>query len=236
MRTGVITQPIYLPWVGYFDLMDRSDIFVLLDSVQFDKRSWQQRNRIKCPRGELMLTVPVLSKGQFHQKIQDVRIDPGSNFVKDHIKAIQLNYARSEYFYRYADEVFAILNKKHVLLADLNIDLILWFKDVLRIQTEIVRSSSLNVLGKKSELLVHICKELGIERYLSSAGSMTYINENNLFDENGIQLNYQNYEPVPYRQLHGEFIPYLSMLDLLFNEGKESLNIVRAGRCPRIEV
>ena len=85
MTTIAIMQPTYLPWLGYFDLIDRSDILVFLDSVQFDKRSWQQRNRIKTPNGELMLTVPVLTKGKFDQKICDVMIDQSQNFEKKHL-------------------------------------------------------------------------------------------------------------------------------------------------------
>ena len=91
-------QPTYLPWLGYFDLIHRSDIFVFLDSVQFDKRSWQQRNRIKSPNGELMLTVPVLTKGRFDQQIYDVGIDISQNFEKKHFNSIRSNYTKSKYF------------------------------------------------------------------------------------------------------------------------------------------
>ena len=210
--------------------MDQSDVFVFLDSVQFDKRSWQQRNRIKCPHGEQMLTVPVLSKGQFYQKINEALIDPSSDFVEGHIKTAQLNYAKSKYFQEYFDGFAGILRKKHTLLADLNIDLITWFKDILGIQAQLLRSSGLKVEGKKTELLVEICKAVQADHYLSPAGSKVYISENNLFEKHGIELSYQNYRPVAYRQQHGEFIPYLSILDLLFNEGEQSLSIIRSGR------
>ena len=96
MTTVAIMQPTYLPWLGYFDLIDRSDIFVFLNSVQFDKRSWQQRNRIKTPNGELMLTVPVLTKGKFKQKIYDVEIDKSKNFAKKHFNSISSNYKKSK--------------------------------------------------------------------------------------------------------------------------------------------
>ena len=230
MRTAVIMQPTYLPWPGYFDLMDQSDIFVFLDSVQFDKRSWQQRNRIKSAAGEQMLTVPVFSKGQFSQNIYEVHVDHSSNFIESHIKAIQLNYAKSKYFSRYFNEITKILRKRHVLLCDLNIEIILWIKEMFGLKAEILRSSSLNVQGNRVALLADICRSLGASHYLSPKGSMDYITRNNLFDEYGIQLSYQNYEPVPYRQLYGEFVPCLSTLDLLFNEGEQSLNIIRAGR------
>ncbi|MCK5082503.1 MAG: WbqC family protein [Candidatus Omnitrophica bacterium] len=230
MTIAAIMQPTYLPWLGYFDLMDQSDVFVFLDSVQFDKRSWQQRNRIKCPNGEQMLTVPVLTKGLFRQKIFEARIDPDSNFADSHIRSIQLNYAKAKYFPQYFGQLEAILKKRQTLLVDLNMDLISWFKEVLGIKAQTIRSSSLNILGKKADLLANICKELNIEHYLSPAGSGGYIGEDNVFDEYGIRLSYQNYEPVLYRQLYGEFIPYLSVLDLLFNEGEQSLAVIRAGR------
>ncbi len=230
MRTAVIMQPTYLPWAGYLDLMDQSDVFVFLDSVQFDKRSWQQRNRIKCPKGEQMLTVPVLSKGQFYQKINEVRVDPSSDFIEGHIKAVQLNYAKAKYFPKYFDGFARVLRKKHTLLADLNVDLITWFKDILGIQAQLSRSSGLKVEGKKTELLVDICKSVKADHYLSPLGSKVYISENNLFEKHGIELSYQNYQPMIYRQLHGEFIPYLSVLDLLFNEGEQSLAVIRSGR------
>lgn len=227
-------QPTYLPWVGYFDLMDQSDVFVFLDSVQFDKRSWQQRNRIKCPKGEQILTVPVLSKGQFYQKINEVCVDPSSDFREGHIKAVQLNYAKSKYFQQYFDGFAGILRKKHTLLADLNIDLITWFKDILGIQAQLLRSSGLKAEGKKTELLVDICKVVQADHYLSPAGSKVYISENNLFEEHGIRLSYQNYQPIVYRQIYGDFVPYLCALDLLFNEGEQSLSIVRSGRRPNV--
>lgn len=234
MTTAVIMQPTYLPWVGYFDLMDQSDVFVFLDSIQFVRRSWQQRNRVKGPHGEQMLTVPVLSKGKYYQKISEVCIDHSSEFVESHLKAIRLNYAKSKYFSRYFEDFSGILRKKHALLTDLNIDLIFWLKDALGIQTRFLRSSALNIDAKRTALLVNICRTLQVDHYLSPAGSNGYISEDNLFDECKIRLSYHKYEPVSYRQLHNEFVPYLSVLDLLFNEGEQSLAIMRSGRCSAV--
>src|SRR3989338_7823187 len=131
MKTAVIMQPTYLPWLGYFDLMDQADVFVLLDSVQFDKRSWQQRNRIKSPRGELMLTVPVTTKGRFDQRIYDVKVDPASQFVKDHIAAIKFNYAKAKYFQEYIGPVGDMLSKKREYLCEITVDIISWTKKTL---------------------------------------------------------------------------------------------------------
>jgi hypothetical protein len=230
MKTAVIMQPTYLPWVGYFDLMDQSDYFIFLDSVQFDKRSWQQRNRIKTPNGEMMLTVPVYSKGKYTQSICDVRIDTTKNFQEKHIKTIQQFYSKAAFYSQYFDKFNSILRKEYSHLVDLNIDLILFFKELLGIQREIARSSLLELQGKKVELLYNICKIVKADCYLSPIGSKNYIDENNLFEKNGMALRYHNYQHPVYRQLYGEFIPYLSVIDLLLNEGENGLAIIRTGR------
>lgn len=233
---AVIMQPTYLPWVGYFDLMDQADIFVYLDSVQFEKRSWQQRNRMKKLDGEMYLTVPVLSKKRFEQRIKEVEIDPSSKFFDEHLKSVQWNYVKAPYFKDYFPAFSEILQQRHVKLADLNLDLIEWFKNILKIKTRTIRSSLLDVNGNKTALLIAICKALNCDEYLSPPGSRGYIEENNLFREHGISLHYHQYQPVPYAQKFGEFIPYLSVLDLLFNEGPNSLSIIRGGRKENISV
>ena len=230
MRTVAIMQPTYLPWMGYFDLMDRADCFVFLDSVQFNKRSWQQRNRIKGPDGALWLTVPVLSKGLRDQRILEVEIDPSGGFVEKHLRNIDHLYKKAPYFEDYAAELSEILRRSHRYLTDLNIDLIGWLGGKMGVEGERVRSSQMEAQGRNVELLVHICKLLDAGRYLSPEGSRVYIEENNLFIPNGIELVYQPYHHPEYRQLHGPFVPYLSALDLLFNEGQASLSIIRAGR------
>jgi len=230
MRTVAIMQPTYLPWIGYFDLIDQSDCFVFLDSVQFNKRSWQQRNRIKGPEGILWLTVSVLSKGRRDQPILDVVIDHTANFQEKHIKMITHLYSKAPFFGKYVDELSLILSRSHQFLVDLNIELIRWLCTQIGIGTQMVTSSSIDVEGKNVELLVEICKALEADRYLSAEGSRTYIEENNLFGPSGIDLAYHAYRHPEYRQLHGAFVPYLSALDLLFNEGSSSLSVIRAGR------
>jgi len=230
VKTIAIMQPTYLPWLGYFDLMAQSDIFVFLDSVQFDKRSWQQRNRIKSPSGELLLTVPVLTKQRRTQKICEVEIQPDSDFGDKHIKTIQYNYSKAPFFSRYLGGLAAILEKRHGYLAELTIELIDWLREAIGIKTELIRSSSLGIQGNKVELLVAICKSVGAERYLSPPGSRGYIEENDLFADNGIELCYHEYHHPRYRQLFGDFVPYLSALDLLLNEGDNSLSIIRFGQ------
>ncbi len=223
-----IMQPTYLPWIGYFDLMDQCDLFIFLDSVQFDKRSWQQRNRIKSQKGEEPLTVPVFSKGKFDQKINEVEIDHTSRFSDKHLKTIQHAYAKAPFFNEYFEDLSKIFSKKQPLLVDLNISLIIWFKEKIGIKTKLVRSSQIGGNGSKVELLVSLCKEVGATHYISPPGSKNYIDENNLFISNGITLSYHSYQHPQYAQLHGDFLPYMSILDLLFNEGSNTLSIIRS--------
>ena len=202
---------------------------MFLDSVQFDKRSWQQRNRIKVPSGELMLTVPVITKGRFDQKIYDVMIDISQKFETKHFNSICSNYKKSRYFEFLVVDLEEIFNSEINKLADLNIRLIEWLSSKLGANTKFVCSSKLDAIGSKTELLVNICNEINANHYLSPSGSKKYIDENNLFVKSGIKLSYQNYKHPTYNQLFGDFIPYMSVIDLLLNEGKKSLEIIRRG-------
>ena len=221
-----IMQPTYLPWLGYFDLINRSDIFVFLDTVQFEKRSWQQRNRIKTSNGELMLTVPVLSKGRFNQKICDVMLDTSQKFKMKHFNSICLNYKKCKYYEFYIPELEEIYNSGFNKLSDLNIRLIKWLSVKIGIEKKFILSSQIETQGTKTELLFNICKKLNADHYLSPSGSKEYIDENNLFEKSDIQISYQNYQHPTYNQMYGKFIPYMSVIDLLFNEGIKSFDII----------
>ena len=165
MKTASIMQPTYLPWLGYFDLTNRSDIFVFLDTVQLEKRSWQQRNRIKTPNSEIMLTVPVLTKGRFNQEIRDVEIDVSQRFEKKHFNSLRLNYKNSKYYKLYIGELEEIFFSKISRLANLNIKLIKWLSSKIGIKTKFISSSELDVSGSKTELLINICKKINANHY-----------------------------------------------------------------------
>jgi hypothetical protein len=227
MLTATIMQPTYLSWIGYFDLIDQSDTFVFLDSVQFDRRSWQQRNRVKSRDRVLWLTVPVHSKGRRDQRICDVEIDRSAKFEQKQLSTIRQCYAQAEYFDTYFNDLSTILEGGHEKLVDLNVNLIEWFCQKLGLDATFVRSSNLEAGGDKADLLVNICQEVGADRYLSPPGSQAYLDAQNPFPAKGIDLVYQDYPHPVYRQLFGEFVPYLSVLDLLMNEGSGSLNLLR---------
>ena len=179
--------------------------------------------------GELMLTVPVLIKGRFNQKIYDVMIDISQKFEKKHFNSIYSNYKKSIFFKYFDVELEEIYKNEINKLVDLNIRLIEWVSSKLGINTKFVYSSQLDTDGSKTELLVNICKIINADHYISPAGSKEYIDQNNLFIKSGIKLSYQNYKHPTYSQLYGDFIPYMSVIDLLFNEGKKSLELIKSG-------
>jgi hypothetical protein len=226
-----ISQPTYLPWIGYFDLMDQVETFVLLDDVQFEKRSWQQRNRIKTPAGLQWLTVPAAVSGRAGQLIKEVEIKD-VEFWRDHCRSIELNYRRSKFFDDYfAGFIARLTAPSGIPLADLNIRLIEWFMEMLGITTPLVMSSSLRETGARTQLLANICEALGATQYLSPLGSAVYLMEGqNMLLDQGIELMFQNYEHPVYGQLFPPFVPFASTVDLLFNEGERSLEIIRGGR------
>ena len=160
MNKVAIMQPTYLPWIGYFSLIKKVDTFVFLDSVQFAKRSWQQRNKIKTSSGEKWLTVPVLSKGKRDQLIKDTMINNESNFCKDHIKSIEFNYCKAKYFKSESKSLFDILRSNSDYIADLNIEIIRYLSERLKIKTKFIRSRDLDCQGSRADLLASICNVL----------------------------------------------------------------------------
>jgi hypothetical protein len=222
-------QPTYLPWIGYFGMMHRVDVFVLLDSVQFERRSWQQRNRINTAGGPLVLTVPVITAGRGRQKIVDVEIDTSRRFEIKHLMSMSRGYAKSPYYGCYLEELTTIYDRGYRYIAELNIALIEWIRRKLCISVQIERSSRIAAGGKRIELLVNICKALNATHYLSPPGSRVYLNGDPSFAENGIALSYHDFEHPAYRQPYSPFAPYLSAVDLLFNEGPDSLSIIQTG-------
>jgi len=232
-----IAQPTYLPWLGYFDLIDEVDCFVLLDSVQFEKQSWQQRNRIKTPSGLQWLSVPVFFRGRLGQQILDVEIRD-INFWHKHLRAIELSYRRAPYFDVYfaqLADIFQTCSSGTAKLVDLNLRLIQWFYRTLGLLTKMVRSSEIGVSGKRCDLLLNVCQHLQADSYLSQVGSAAYLlPELERFSAAGIEVMFQHYEHPQYQQLFPPFCEYASTLDLLFNEGDRAVNVVRSGRRPAL--
>ena len=215
-------QPTYLPWLGYFDLIRKVDVFVIYDHVQFEKRSWQQRNRIRNAAGEIMLTVAVETKSKFNQSIKDVKIDHTQKSLVKHLASIKMAYAKSPNFDRIYPAIENAFRKKVDFLMDLNLELIRTGMQYFNIQKDILFSSQMDIAGQKVEALINVCKKIGANQYLSAAGSKTYIDENNLFPVNEIELSYQSFTSPVYKQVNfSDFISHLSFIDYLFNVDME---------------
>ncbi|MCF6465674.1 WbqC family protein [Clostridium sp. Cult2] len=220
-------QPNYIPWLGFFHRMNYVDKFVILDNVQFTKDAFIQRNKIKTSNGELMLTVPV--KVKTDTLIKDVLIDNSQSWQKRHWLSIKYNYNKSPYWDYLSNELEDIYNKNWIKLFDLNMKIIELIRNKLNINTEIIIASELKQdFGKKTNLLIALCKHLEADTFFSGAGSKTYI-EQEKFNQNNINLFFQNYNHPIYKQRMGNFISHLSILDLLFNCGPKSLEILIQG-------
>ncbi|CAI8414198.1 MAG: Uncharacterised protein [Gammaproteobacteria bacterium] len=223
-----IMQPTYLPWSGYFGLMQSVDVFILLDSVQFARRSWQQRNQIKTANGAQWLSVPVQSKGKRSQPIFEVKLDKSSRFSITHRRCIEMNYAKTPYFRQYADTILPLLDNSSPLLADLTIDLILQLKTQLDISTFVMRSSELDGSGLKADLLASLCVQVGATSYVSPPGSKSYLDESDIFENIGVPVHYYKFKHPEYSQPFGEFIPNMSIIDMLFNCGERSSDLLQS--------
>ena len=223
-----IMQPTYLPWLGYFELMARSDIFVFFDDVQFIKKSWHHRNKIKANDQELLLTIPVLSKGKRGQKINEVLINNKENWKSKHLKSIELNYKKAPYFNNYFEDLKAIYLKDHELLFDFTRELILFLKDSFKINTPVINSSDLNTEGKNEVKVTQICKKINCTTLYNTGGAKEVLDAS-ILNKEGINVVFQEYKHPEYKQLGRKFLPYVSALDLLFNEGDKSLEIIKSG-------
>jgi len=214
-----ISQPTVFPWLGYFNMIKNSDVFVFLDNVKFEKHSWQMRNKIKeitkSGESETWIRIPTrLEKSD--TMIKDVIIDNSQNWKEKHIKAFRINYGKSYGELKFLNDIY---DKSWQNLTDFNMMCIKGCCDFLNIKTKMIRASDMSANGKKSQLILNICKEAGATKYLSAMGSKVYLeNDRKIFEDENIEIIYHNYSHPIYRQRGKIFIPNLSILDLLFNE------------------
>ena len=226
-----ITQPTYLPWVGYFSLLLKSKKVVFLDDVEFKEREWQQRNKIYKKDSFHYLTVPIKKSGTHKQKINQAEVFDNMFFDK-HLTIIQHTYSKTKYFTKVFQALKNLENtiKNTNKLSQINLLLINMILDLLGEKVEFINSSELNIDSKRSYKLIDICKKLNFSNLLSNEGSKGYLDEDkHLFIENNIELFFYKYEAVKYNQIGNEFISNLSIIDLLFNEGPKSNQIIRQG-------
>ena len=218
-----IHQPNYLPYLGFFHKLSLADTFVIMDNTQYDKK-FTNRNKIKVPGNWIWLTVPINKKHKFvANKI--VEINNEENWQSDHFEKINRSYSNSEFFKKNYKTFFEkIYSKKWDHLFTLNYELIIQLIDWLDIKIEVIKESELNINGNSTERLVNISKKIGAETYVSGIGGKEYMNEK-MFETNNIKIEYQNFKCPIYKQVfNSEFIPNLSIIDLLFNIGPKSLS------------
>ena len=227
-KTIAAVQSNYIPWRGYFDLINSVDEFILYDDVQYTIRDWRNRNIIKTSSGPLWLTIPVQVKGKYLQKIKDTKIgDP--TWRRRHWASIVHSYSRAKYF-PMQKELFEelYLQADDKLLSKINYRFIVAICRILGIRTTISWSMDYNLIGDKTERLVHLCQQAGATAYLSGPLAKAYLDEE-LFRKEGIVVSYMDYSGYrEYTQLYPPFRPQLSIIDLLFNEGPQATNYMKS--------
>ena len=227
MKKVAILQSNYITWKGYFDLIAAVDEFILYDDVQYTRRDWRNRNQIKTPQGLHWLTVPVLVKGKYHQKIRDTEID-GVEWGLLHWKTLAQNYRRAPHFDEIAEWLEPLyLKESYTHLSQLNSRFIMVVCNYLGIKTVISNSWDYILLNGKTERLANLCVQAGSTEYISGPSAKGYIEEH-IFTERGIKLTWFDYSGYQkYSQLWGEFIHKVSILDLLFSCGREAPRYMR---------
>jgi len=224
-----IHQPEHLPWLGLLNKIHLSEVFVILDTVQFNRRNFQHRNKIRNPSkdGFAWLTVPFENTG-LHTKIIDVKISEKIDWKKKYLEVIKANYINSKYFEYYFTALSDIINKNHTKLAVLNVELLNFILNEFKIETKIVYASKLELPKAEggNEVILSICKKLEATRYLSGSGGKNYLQED-MFNVAGITIDFIEFHHPQYSQQYSPFLPFMSSIDLLFNHGaKEAQKIL----------
>ena len=219
MKKCAIMQPTYLPWAGYFNLVDQVDVFVFLDDAQFQKNSWHNRNRILVNHRTHWITVPVNRKA-LSQTINKSSVDEKQNWKQKHVKLLRQTYSKHPFSNDLLPVCDVIENCDFQSLADLNVHLIEWFMMKLDIKTECVLSSQLNISGKRTERIIKILEKLNADIYLSPQGAAEYLDLDDFVNQTCVNLTYQSFEPKQYQNYgHDKFESHLSIVDIVANIG-----------------
>lgn len=219
-----IHQPGYLPWLGFFKKIEYSDVFVILDDVKYVKRQWHNRNQIRTSQGNKFLSVPI--KGNSGKNINEVEIDYSQDWRLIHKKTIKYSYSKAKYFEQYWNLLEKIFSEKFEKLLELNWALIDCIMKELKLEKKIIFSSDLDIQKTKSDRNLAICKKLKASVYLSGTLGKNYLNEQD-FSNNGIKVEFQNFQHPIYTQCYEPFIPNMATIDILFNEGENASTILK---------
>lgn len=219
MKKVAIVQSNYIPWKGYFDLIASVDEFIIYDDVQFTKRDWRNRNKIKTPNGTAWLTVPVKSKSRYEQSINETEID-GNEWARKHWRAIEASYRKAEHFDTVADLLKPVYDVPPTMLSQLNRVLMEIVCGYMGIRTPLTDSHIYEGIGSKTDRLLSLCRAAKADIYVSGPAAKRYL-ETDAFRQAGIDVRWFDYAGYPeYRQLWGDFVHEVSVVDLLFNCGK----------------
>jgi len=223
-----IHQPEHLPWLGFFDKVRQADLWVMLDHVQYRKNYYHNRNKIRVDNGVVWLTVPVLTKGNFGQRINEVKVNKeGSPRWKEKCWTSIAQHYRKAAFWR-DHEVFIhdLYNLEWKDLVDINEFAIKYMLAALSINVGMTKSSDLNVNGHGTGLILNICRDIGADMYLSGVSGKDYL-DLSMFADAGVEVCFQEFHHPIYRQLYDPFIPCMSAIDLLLNYGPSSLDVIK---------
>ena len=226
-------QPVYLPWLGLFHKIALADLFCFFDIVQYQRKDYNNRNKIKTGNGELWLSVPVESKGHLNKNVAEILIVQ-DNWAKKHLKSIELNYKKAPFFQNYFPELQSILiNNSKYTLGSLNLKLLEYFMECLSINTPIIKASEHSFNGFGSDLVLDMCIKLGADNYIFGEQGKNYADVD-AFKAKKIIVEFQNYTHPIYNQVGRTFLPYMSIVDLLFNEGERSYDILMSNNIGQI--
>lgn len=229
MKKVAILQSNYIPWKGYFDIINMVDEFILYDDMQYTRRDWRNRNKIITPNGLLWLSIPVENKGKFYQKINETKV-MDNKWVDSHWQSIRYNYVKAPYYEQYATRIHAVYEacRQEEYLSQINYRFIKEICEILGIETKITWSSDYQLVDGKTERLVGLVKDAGGGYYLSGPAAKGYIVDE-LFEEAGIELAWMDYSGYPqYKQFSDSFEHGVSILDLLFQEGPNVKNYMKS--------
>jgi hypothetical protein len=225
-------QPCYLPWLGLLHKIALADRCCVLDSVQYEKNSFNNRNRIKTSSGPLWLTVPVESKNHLAKVLREMRV-VNDGWPKKHFRSIDFAYRHAPYYRQYIEAVAEMLmGARYEYLADLSLATMRFGLAALGIDVPLVLASDYAFAGRKSDLILDMCRQLGATTFLFGSQGRDYADVES-FRAASVELRFQNYRHPEYPQLHGAFIPGMSVLDLLFNVGPDSKRVLMAGNADR---
>ncbi len=227
-----IHQPEHMPWLGFFHKINMADVYVVLDNVQFSKNYFQNRNKVRTPDGWTWVTVPV--NHSIETLIRDVIIAADPRWKRKWQDTVNYTYKKAPFFDHYFERLHNLINESWRNLSDMNVALIRLLSEFLRIKTRFFHASELDVSGKGSDLLLAICKKVGAKYYLSGISGKEYLKLHDFETEN-IRVIFQDFHHPIYKQLHEPFIPCMSVIDLLFNHGERSLDIINGIGVPVME-